>query len=235
MTWRAHAPPPCPPRKTRRRLGKSLPMMSAPSPRSFAPGTSPFHAKGLVYSGAKEYWERVVPGGAVAVHEAVASTGDARLAKFIEGPFLAGGWYDVLPIVPLSATAARLCNIPHAQLVRENGAWLARRDLRGVYRVLLALSSVAVVASRLGNLSMRYFDFGRAETQRVGDHALESHRFGIPTPLSNWFIFAAEGFVPVALQLAGAKDVTIRHGHPHADGMVSGTPAVHIQFDIQWS
>jgi hypothetical protein len=211
-------------------------MMSAPgSPRTFAPGTSPFHAKGLVYSGAREYWDGIVPGGAVAVHDAVASTGDARLAKFIEGPFLAGGWYDVLPIVPLSATAARLCDVPHAQLIRENGAWLARRDLRGVYRVLLALSSVAVVASRLGNLSMRYFDFGRAETQRVGDHALESHRFGIPAQLSNWFIFAAEGFVPVALQLAGAKDVTIRHSHPHADGMVSGTPAVHIQFDIQWS
>jgi hypothetical protein len=197
----------------------------------YAPGQSPFHAKGLVFGGARQFWEHSVPGGVAAVQQAV---GDIALAEFAKGPFLASGWYDVLPIVPLSATAARLRGIPHSQFIRENAAWLAERDLRGVYRVILALASVEMVALRLGKLSMRYFDFGRAETNRLGAHSIESVRRGIPAPLASWFIFAADGFVPVALRLAGATSVKLRYGQPRPDGIVSGMPAVQIRFEIHW-
>ena len=44
---------------------------------------------------------------------------------------------------------------------------MARRDLRGVYKVVLELASIEGVAMRLGGLSMRYFDFGEADTRKV--------------------------------------------------------------------
>lgn len=203
-------------------------------PSEFAPGTSPFHAKGLVYGGAREFWDLKVPGGCAAVQRAVGSAGDTELARFFEQPFLAGGQYDVLPIVALSAMAARLRGIAHAQHVRENAAWLAERDLRGVYRVFLTVASIEMVASSLGRLSMKYFDFGRAETSRLGDRRLESRRYGIPAPIAPWFASAADGFVPVALKLAGAKSVRLRSLPPQPDGVVKGVPAVQIRFEMQW-
>ena len=132
----------------------------APLPRPKA-----FRAKGLVYLGAREYYNEVVPGGAAAVRAAIADTGDRALSAFFEQHFVASGWYDILPVATISAFAARLRGIPHAQQVRENSAWLAKRDLRGVYRILVSMSSVAMVAMRLPRLSMRYFDFG-ARTER---------------------------------------------------------------------
>jgi hypothetical protein len=207
---------------------------SAASNAAFPPGESPFHAKGLVYGGAREYWGQRVPGGIEALRNALGATGDASLARFLDTPFTPSGWYDALPVVPLSAVAARLVGVPQAQLVRENAAWLAERDLNGVYRVILMMASVEMVAMRLGKLSMQYFDFGRAETVRVRDRVVESRRFGIPAPLAPWFIFAADGFVPVALKLAGAKSVRLRHGSPLPEGLLHGAPAVQIRFEIQW-
>jgi hypothetical protein len=207
---------------------------TATPPTTFLPGESPFRAKGLVYGGAREYWEKRVPGGVAALRDTVAATGDAPLARFLETRFVPSGWYDALPIVALSAVAARLTGVPHAQLVRENAAWLAERDLHGVYRVILTVASVEMVAMRLGKLSMQYFDFGQAETVRVRDKVVESRRAGIPAALAPWFIFAADGFVPVALKLAGARSVRLRHGSPQPEGLAQGMPVVQIRFEIQW-
>ena len=203
-------------------------------PPVFAPGESPFHGKGLVYGGAREFWEQRVPGGNAAIEAALAERGDQALARFLRGPFVASGLYDILPVVPLSAVAARLAGVSHAQMVRENAGWLAERDLRGVYRLILALASVEMVALRLGKLSMQYFDFGKAESVRLRDKAVESRRSGIPAALAPWFIFAADGFVPVALKLAGAQSVRLRHSNPVPDGVVQGVPAVQIRFEMQW-
>ena len=63
-----------------------------------------------------------------------------------------------------------------------------------------------MVAHKLPELSLRYFDFGRADGKMVAERVFESNRFGIPAPLADWFAAATGGFVPVALMLAGAKD-----------------------------
>ena len=100
-----------------------------------SPGTSGFRTKGLTYASARAYYDVAVPGGAAAVSEAIAKTGDEALAAFFNQPFTSGSWYDVLPIATISAFAARLRGVSHAQLVRENAAWVAKRDLAGVYRL----------------------------------------------------------------------------------------------------
>jgi hypothetical protein len=122
-----------------------------------------------------------------------------------------------------------------AQHVRENAAWVARRDLRGVYKIILSLASVEAVAMRLGGLSMRYFDFGSAETRKLGPSSIESDRVGIPAPLGTWFTWCAEAFIPVALTLAGAKSVEIHSGGARPDGVVHGVPTVRMTFRIAWT
>jgi hypothetical protein len=147
---------------------------------------------------------------------------------------MSGPWYDVLPIVAISECAARVRGVSHAQLVRDNAAWVAHRDLHGPYRMLLSLAHVETVALRLASLSMRYFDFGGADAAVVRDCVVESHRYGIPAPLAPWFIYATEGFVRIALKLAGATFAGVRYGPPRPEGMLSGIPLVRLRFEISW-
>ena len=201
---------------------------------TFAAGTSPFRVKGLGWLAAREYYERVVPGGMAAVRRSIAASGDAALLRFVDTPFVAGGWYDALPAMSVSRAAARLADMPHAQLLRENAAWMADRDLRGVYRVLLGLASVEMVALRLPRLSMQYLDFGHAEAKVAGPRFVEACRFGVPAPLVSWFTFGSQGFIPVALKLAGARSVRVRHGKTRPDGFDHGTLLVQVPFEIEW-
>lgn len=192
---------------------------------------SPFHAKGLVYQGARDFYAKRVPGGLDAVRRRL----EPDLADFFGQSFLAGGWYDVLPIVPLSRTAAHLSGVTHPRLVRENAAWVAERDMNGVYRFALKLASPGAVVSRLPRLSMQYFDFGRAEGAATGDRRFETWRYGIPEALAQWMVWVTEGFTPVVLKAAGAGQVTVRVQEQERDGDVLGLHTVRMRFVMEWT
>jgi hypothetical protein len=208
--------------------------ISSESVPTFAPGTSPFKTKGLTLRAACEYYDAVIPGGRNAVKNAILASGDVPLARFMETPFMASGWYDVLPARSMSLHAARLLGVPHPQFMRDNGAWMADRDLRGVYRIILGLASVEMVALRLPRLSQQYINFGGAEARRVRERTIEAHVHGMPRCLTSWFVFATHGFATVALRMAGARDVRVRHGRPVPAGYSAGMPLVRIPFQIGW-
>ncbi len=198
----------------------------------FACGESPFRMKGLVYGAAKECYDELIPDGSAAV---LAHMESGTLREFFGQTFLPGAWYDALPLVRVSAVAARVAGKTHAQLIRGNAAWVAARDVRGVYKFLLQLASADLVAQRLGRVSMQYFDFGGAEGSIIRPKVLESYRFGIPAPMAQWFIHAAEGFTPVALELTGARNVRVRSWSPKPDGQVEGMTTVRIRFEVSWA
>jgi hypothetical protein len=189
-----------------------------------------FRAKGLVFLGARQFYGEHVEGGCDAVRAHL----DPELAAFFDQTFFSGAWYDVMPLLPISMAAARAARMPHSRMVRENAQWVAKRDLRGIYRLVVAVASVEMVVERLPGLSLRYFDFGHADGRMVGDKSFESTRSGIPAPLADWFAVATLGFVPYALGLAGAKDVRV-HASPHApDGHGHGMALVKTKFEISW-
>ena len=199
-------------------------------------GTDFFRAKGLVYQGAVDFWNERVPGGVAAVRQALVDSQHPLAALlFDEEAALAGGWYPVMPILPSAVAAARLRKMPVAAHVRENAVWVAERDLRGVYKIILSVASIEAVAMRLGGLSMRYFDFGNADTRKTGPHEVESDRVGIPAALGSWFTWCAEGFIPVALRLAGARSVEVHASSPRSDGVAHGVPTVRLAFRIAWT
>jgi len=178
------------------------------SPERAASTAAPFRAKGLVYQGALAFYDRTVAGGSSAVLEALLKMQPAAgLAEFFAQPFVAGVWYDLMPILPLSEAAAHVAGMALQRLVRDNAAWLARRDLNGVYKAIISLASPEMVAKRLPALSLRYFDFGGNVEVATTAKSLSAVRTGIPNQLGDWFMHCTEGFVPVALALAGAVDV----------------------------
>src|SRR5262245_26983824 len=122
-----------------------------------------FNCRGLVYLGARDYAAQHVPGGV----EAVARHLRDELAEFWSQLFLANSMYDAFPIVAISETAARLSGLSHTEFVRNNAAWLAHRDVRGVYKLLLNVMSAEAVALRLPKAAIRYFDFGEARAKML--------------------------------------------------------------------
>ena len=189
-----------------------------------------FRTKGLTWRGAREFWDQRVPGGTAAV--LAACTPEQRL--LLSEAVLASAWYPVMPIVPITAIAARLAGVRLDVLVRENAAYIATRDVNGVYRFLLSLVSPEIVALRLGKVSLQYFDFG-SEESRVIEGGVVTLRRGIPAPLADWMGWCIEGFVPVALAHSGARDVEVREQSRSSDGVRGRVPLVAVDIRMRWT
>ncbi len=122
----------------------------------------------------------------------------------------------------------------HAKVVREAAAFLARRDLSGVYRALLVAAQPDAVATRLPGLSLRYFEFGSADGSLIGPQTLLARRGGVPEALARWLVWAVEGFVPTALSMAGALDVRVTANEPRRES-TPGHATVQIEFRFAWT
>lgn len=206
-----------------------LPLPSFPTlPLPFPAGESPFRARGLLYQGAVDYWDAIFPGGVAAVRRAL----EPPLAPFFSQMFIPSLSFDALPIVAISASVARALGKPHLDLVRENARWLAERDIRGVHKLLLGVLSPSMVAQRLPKAALRYFEFGSAGASMVGDKKCEARQHDIPAYLAGWFSACVEGFVPVALQKAGAN--LVRVVSLGATAAASPTAPITIGFEFSW-
>jgi hypothetical protein len=81
---------------------------------------------------------------------------------------------------------------------------------------------------------LQYFDFGRIEGGAIGPRAYEIIAHEIPEPVSEWLMVMIEGFVPVALQLAGAQRVVARLDTPTPDGSAKGVSLVTTRLHLAW-
>jgi hypothetical protein len=196
-------------------------------------GESPFKVKGLVYVGAKEYYQKHVPGGVDAVEQEIS---DPQLRSFFRQTFFVVGKYDVLPLIPISEAAAKLEGVSHQQLVTDNSRWLAEQHIHGVYRALLKLATPDMVAIRLPRVSLQYFSFGSAQGHLLGNNTLEAKQEGLPLALVSWMMWAVEGFSSVALVRAGAANVKISMlNDPVRDGEMEGIATYTISWKIVWT
>jgi hypothetical protein len=198
----------------------------------FSPGTSPFRVKGVLYLGAFEYLDRHLPGGHAAVLRGV---DDEAVARFFAQPFIASGWYDALPGVPLQHVAARTAGAPLVDFVKRLARWQAERDTRGVYRFLLGLASAEMIVDRVPLLASRYFDFVKVEQERLGPREYAAVVTGVPAQLATLYTCITEPFLSVAMETAGARDVRFRWEVPTPDGVRAGAPLVRLRRHLRWT
>jgi hypothetical protein len=197
----------------------------------FAPGESPFRAKGNVYRGVLESADERVPGGRSAVF---ARLDDPKLQEFFRQTFLAASTYDILPLVAFGEAGAQLTGVTHAEFVRVGAAFTARRDMRGIYKVLLKLASPSAVVQRLPRVLSQYFDFGKIEGRITDERTYEGKTYGIPRPLVSWIMNVTHGFVPVVMASAGARDVTIEIGLVEVEREQQGVDLMKGSFVVRW-
>jgi hypothetical protein len=197
----------------------------------FTPGTSPFRAKGVLYLGSFEYFDRHLPGGRQAVLDAIR---DPELSRFFAQPFLAGSWYDSFPGLPLQHASAKLAGQPVGDFVKRLARWQAERDLHGVYKVLLKLSSAEMIVDRVPLLATRYFDYVSIEQDKVGTREYVAVVTGIPAALATLYLSVTEPFLSVAMETAGAKNVRFRWEPPEPHGTRAGVPLVRLRRNLRW-
>ncbi|MEY4580235.1 MAG: hypothetical protein RL701_4938 [Pseudomonadota bacterium] len=188
-----------------------------------------YRARGLVFLGAREYYEKFVPGGALAVTQAL----DAETAEYFAQIFLGSAMYDLLPIVKITAAAAQIAELPQMELVKRNSAWQAEHDLRGVYKMFVRALPPDAVAVRLPKLALKYFEFGESDARMQSERLCLGEMRGIPVELSHWLQSCMLGYIPVALGVAGAKNVRVRTTEDTKPGTANGLVA--ISTEVRWS
>jgi len=206
------------------------PARDDPEALPFPAGTSPFRLKGVVYQGHADYANEFIPGGERAVAD---SFRDEGLRAFFHQRFLASSWYDALPIVPVWLACARLLGQEANDFLRERTRHQAQRDIHGVYRFLLKLTSAESIAVRMPRVLQQYFDFGRTEASVVAPALVRARVTGVPMGLVPWFRIVSETFLQVALELSGARFVQIRRLAVDRDGTAHGVPLGALGFEIR--
>jgi hypothetical protein len=197
----------------------------------FLVGKSPFHAKGVSYRNFLDYVDAVVSGGRA---QLIASLPDEELRAFITQPMLASTWYDALPMVSLCAIAAQLVRQPSLRFSRELARFGVKKDLKGVYRFLLQLSSPQGLLERSARSVTQYFDFVTREVSRESAKSYRLTDSGIPAWAASYYASISEGFLEELLPMTGAREVRQHWEAPERIGDQGGVPLVRLKRQVHW-
>ncbi|AKT38673.1 hypothetical protein [Chondromyces crocatus] len=195
-----------------------------------APGKSGFHIKGVVYSGI--FGRLAQETGAL--ERLREELNDQTLLGFFDQLFLASGWYDIFPIVPLFSAMARTRGVSFESASIEGTRARATEDLNSIYRSFYRGATPAQVALRLARGFGRYIDFGDATSTENADGTVEIATHKLPTFLLPWYMPSAATFCRIALELAGARDVRTFWRAPEDDGERGDISLASIQLSLSW-
>jgi hypothetical protein len=193
--------------------------------------------KGLAYRGFEAYAKRNVEGGMDRVR---AELKDPKLRGFLTQPFLAGSWYDVLPVVPLAAAMAALERSSLEDFVRRSARRQALYDAQHVHRRFFQGHPPSALVAKIPRLFMQYTDFGGADVVNMGHLAGADSgqgavlRTGVPAFILPWFIPMNEAYIEAILGAMGSQRPRVKGQVLPKDGGVSGIPTVPVRFRVMW-
>jgi hypothetical protein len=196
-----------------------------------APGESPFHVKGVAYRGHLEYVEANVPGGVAAMKAAFT---DPAVAEFFDQTFLASTFYDVMPLAQAGVICADLSSLSFYEFVRTRTIAQAERDVRGVYKWLLALVSPRMVATRLPKFLAQYLDFLAFEVLEASPKRVVGRLSGIPLELKCWQSTVFEAYYVHVFEISGVKDFALRYEDLTMETSSHGLPTLSVGLVLEF-
>jgi hypothetical protein len=194
-------------------------------------GQNPYRIKGTAYVGHLSYVKEIVRGGVPAMLEAMV---DPTLVAFFQQQFLAASYYDIYPLVAAGYACARVVGSTFDSFIRVRSRYQANRDVQGIYKMLIKVTSPEALATRLPRLVGQYFDFGRAEAHRVAPRHIVSVQTGTPHSMARWFQLVHETYILQLMPMAGAKNVLFRPVPPRSDSTKDGVELCEIRGDVFW-
>jgi serine/threonine protein kinase len=212
------------------------PPLSAPPaqkvpPLPCAPGTSPFHIKGMAYRGFVYLVGKMVPGGLEAFCEALS---DEALAGFVRQPFLASGRYDILPLYPLNAILARLLGVEFEALIRKTAAGQARYDAETVFKTMWSNATVENFADRISRFGTQYYDFGKYTGSVPEPHVIVASHEKVPEYVYPWYGPMQITYTEQCMRMLGAVDLKVRAHVWDPAGIQDGFPLINVRTELRW-
>jgi hypothetical protein len=208
------------------------PIFLVPARTPFRWGTSPFLARGVLYSEELALAQKALDGKAT---EFLRRTGDPALETFLSQKFSTLEWYDALPLVFFGVVTARARGLALNQYIRDVAEAHAARALSGFSGIVLRLVSTEAVATWLPRASAWYNNFGPAETKVVGERHVRGFRSGVPQCMVQGWSVSATHFIETVLAHAGARGPRAHTLEVEPDGAREGHPVYRIAFDVTWS
>ena len=199
--------------------------------QDYAPGTSPFHTKGVLYLGTQAFFREKSPAGISIVHEHL---GDPALVAFIQQRFLAASWYDALPAAPLVRAEARSLRLSVEDYLHERTIWQAKSDFNGIYRALLKLTSPQAIVDRFPKIVQRYYDFGKLTAVEHDARRLHLLCEGIPAPLTFWLSNIFGTYARTVVGFCGAPLPSARVSGLRVDGESRGIETSRFIVELTW-
>lgn len=197
----------------------------------FPPGDSPYRCKGVMYNDLFVYLDEQIQGGRVAVLDRLKNS---RLRPFLLQPFVSVGWYDVFPLVSLQRTAAGMSETTHLEFVKRFSRWTFPRQVYGIYKFLLKLTTPDMMVRSLPRAVNQFFDFIKVDIHQLGPKSYKSSGANIPEVLAHSYMASSEPGVIMLLEIAGAKNVRHRWLPPADDGEANGIKLVRLTREISW-
>jgi hypothetical protein len=197
---------------------------------STEPGQSPFRIKGVAWRDTVARHAELA-GGCERVAAELPTDAHRR---FYQQPFLASGWYDVLPMLFVDAAAARVSGLDYGESLRQGTRRQATRVLSGIYKGFVRMMVPSAVAWALPRLASSYYDFGKVETERVGAQQVRGRVLGIPQVLAGWYALTSLEYVLVALELCGCVRPALDWSAPTGHATRDGYAMTELAFDIRW-
>lgn len=193
------------------------------------PGEGPFQIKGLAHRGLLHYCQHRVDGGIRAFSAALPSK---PMRDFFAQPFLAGSFYDLLPLAAGSAIVAEMTRIPLDVFAQQQGRAQAVHDVQNAYRALLQGRTSDDFHLRLRPLASRYYNFGEWDVTRDERNRLRIHARGVPTWLLPWFTPMLSGYFAGLVAAMGKPHSQVTLAANRREGTAAGLPLSTLELDI---
>lgn len=197
----------------------------------YAPGTSPFHTKGILFLGTESFFAQTTSAGMGAVYAQIA---DPALLAFIQQKFLAGSWYDALPVAPLIRAEARALKLTTEDYLRVRTEWQAKSDFNGIYRAILKLTTPKSIVDRLPKIVQRYYDFGEMKVLDEDTRRLKIACDGMPAVLGFWLSTIFGTYARSVIGFCGAPLPAARTSALRPAGSKHGVDLVRFEFELSW-
>lgn len=195
-----------------------------------APGTSPFHVKGVFYTRVLQH-AALVPGGLPTLLDSIA---DSRVRDFFRQKFSWSNWYDLFPMMPMSIALARIRGQDYHELFHERGRLTAKEDIPRMFRMLLSFTSVRSQLQQMPLFASGMYDFSSVDDLRATDTTTTGRHRGVPLYVAPYVAATASGFMRGATELKTKRPATFCVTAVTRDADSKGFPTVSIRYDGEY-
>jgi len=142
---------------------------------------------------------------------------DPEARKLFEGEIFASSWYSLDCFVRFLEVEIKVLANGNEEMITRGSEAVAERQLRGIYKAFVKLGSPEFVIKRVAAVHATYFQGVPIEVE-VPAHGIAKVTYKGFEKQHRLMGLAIIGFFRKALEISGAKDVSVRFAVPIEEG-----------------